>query len=123
MTTLSVVLLLSAFEGAVLGFFTDPGTGETRMGLKEPDVRAAFAVFTPIMPTEASADELEQLIRHVLVAVSADISGPGSGPVVKNDHKPWLKDIKSDINWRRWRAYRRMLSKQGRSGRVLERLD
>lgn len=123
MTIPAMVFPLSALEGAVFGYLTDPATGETRTGLQEQDVRAAFTAFTPIMRTDASDDELEQLIRHVLAAVSADIPGPGPGPVTKNDHEPWLKEMKSDINWRRWRAYRKMLSKQGRSGRVLDRLD
>ncbi|MDQ0076799.1 Z1 domain-containing protein [Arthrobacter oryzae] len=123
MTIPTVMFPLSVLEGAVLGYLTDPETGETRIGLNETDVRAAFATFAPIMPINASDDELEQLIRHVLAAVSADIEGPGGGPVTKQDHEPWLKDLKSEINWRRWRAYRKMLSKQGRSGRVLDRLD
>ncbi|WP_284762846.1 Z1 domain-containing protein [Arthrobacter sp. efr-133-R2A-63] len=123
MTNPTMVFPLSALEGAVFGYLTDPSTGETRTGLKEQDVRAAFTAFTPIMRTDASDDELEQLVRHVLAAVSADIPGPGPGPVIKKDHEPWLKEMKPEINWRRWRAYRKMLSKQGRSGRVLDRLD
>lgn len=123
MTIPSVVVPLSVLEGAVLGLLEDPETGETRMGLKEEDVRKAFDTFKPVLRTDATEDDLEQLFRHVLASVSADISGPGAGPVTKNDHVPWLKDVKSGINWRRWRAYRKMLSKQGRSGRVLERLD
>jgi hypothetical protein len=117
-----MVFPLSALEGAVLGLLTDPDTGETRTGLQEQDVRDAFDACTPIMRTDASDDELDQLFRYILAAVSADISIAGE-PVTKNDHEPWLKDVKSEINWRRWRAYRKMLSKQGRSGRVLDRLD
>ncbi|MGM0930073.1 MAG: Z1 domain-containing protein [Actinomycetota bacterium] len=123
MTTPTMVFPLSVLEGAVLGALIDEATGETRMGLREEDVRAAFTAMTQMIPTSASDDELEQLVRHVLMAVSADIPGPGPGAVTKKDHEPWLKEMKSDINWRRWRAYRKMLSKQGRSGRVLERLD
>ncbi|WP_427015962.1 hypothetical protein ACQCSX_14340 [Pseudarthrobacter sp. P1] len=106
-----------------MGLLQDPATGETRIGITEDDVRKAFDTFTPVLQTGASDDELEQLTRHVLAAVSADIPGPGAGAVTKDDHEPWLREIKSEINWRRWRAYRKMLSKQGRSGRVLERLD
>lgn len=117
-----MVFPLSALEGAVLGLLTDQATGETRIGLQELDVRAAFDACTPIMRTDASDDELDQLFRYILTAVSADIRIDGT-PVTKDDHEPWLKDLKSEINWRRWRAYRKMLSKQGRSGRVLDRLD
>ena len=117
-----MVFPLSALEGAVLGLLTDQVTGETKTGIQEQDVRDAFDACTPIMRTDASDDELEQLFRYVLAMVGADIA-IGGEPVTKNDHEPWLKDVKSEINWRRWRAYRKMLSKQGRSGRVLDRLD
>ncbi|MEV5053677.1 Z1 domain-containing protein [Arthrobacter sp. LAR12-1-1.1] len=122
MTIPTMVFPLSALEGAVLGLLTDQTTGETKIGLQELDVRAAFDACTPIMRTDASEDELDQLFRYILTAVSADIQIEGK-PVTKDDHEPWLKDSKSEINWRRWRAYRKMLSKQGRSGRVLDRLD
>lgn len=122
MTIPTMVFPLSALEGAVLGLLTDQSTGETKTGIQEQDVRDAFDACTPIMRTDASDDELEQLFRYVLAVVGADIAIVGK-PVTKADHEPWLRDVKSEINWRRWRAYRKMLSKQGRSGRVLDRLD
>lgn len=123
MTVPNVTVPLSVLEGAVFGMLQDPETGESRLGLQEADVRMAFDSLTAVLRTGATEDELDQLIRYVIAAVSADVLGPGAGGVTKKDHEPWLKDVKSEINWRRWRAYRKMLSKQGRSGRVLERLD
>lgn len=122
MTLPAMVFPLSALEGAVLGVLTDETTGEVRTNLKEPEVKQVFDACSRAMCTNASDDELDQLFRFILNAVSADVLGPGDGPV-KKDHEPWLRDMKSEIVWRRWRAYRRMLSKQGRSGRVLDRLD
>jgi hypothetical protein len=122
MTIPAMVFPLSALEGAVLGVLTDETTGETKRNLTEQDVRQAFDACSKVMRTDSSEDELEQLFRYILSAVNADIVVVGK-PVTKDDHEPWLADRKAEITWRRWRAYRKMLSKQGRSGRVLDRLD
>lgn len=121
MTSTTVTFPISALEGLVMGLLTDPITNETKTKLTEQDVKESFEAARSQLPTNASEDELDQLLRIIIRRVGADIPQP-KGPVVK-DHAPWLSDVKADIDWRRWRAYRKMLSQQGRSGQQLEKLD
>lgn len=120
-TPITRKLPLSVLEGAVLGLLRDENTGEFRIDLDEPTVASAFEDMLDTLKGNWPEDELEQLLRHILVLSGADILGT-SQPVTK-DHTPWLKDIKTEINWRRWHAYRKMLSNSGRSGLVLQKLD
>lgn len=122
MTSAAVNFPISAVEGLVLGLLTDPETQETKLTLTESDVDQAFRTALAQLPTEASEKELEELRRLILETVGADIPTP-STPVVKKDHQPWLPSVKSSIDWRRWRAYRKHLSKNGIPGLVLDKLD
>ncbi|WP_159802745.1 Z1 domain-containing protein [Arthrobacter zhaoguopingii] len=123
MSEMKFLLPLSSVEGAVLGLLTDPKTGESHVGLTEPQVEEAFDRVLSIMAVDATEEQLAQLRRRVMDRVGAYIpTGPGQGPVVKN-HIPWLPGAKADIRWTRWRAYRTMLARAGRSGQMLDRLD
>ncbi|MGX5716314.1 Z1 domain-containing protein [Arthrobacter sp. MAHUQ-56] len=113
---------LSVIEAATLAMLKDEESDEIRSGLIEEEVVSAFEAVLSKLPADASAEELEQLLRSILAATKTDIPLPG-GAVTKPDHKPWLQDQKTEINWRRWRAYRRMLANKGRSAKVLDRLD
>jgi hypothetical protein len=42
--------------------------------------------------------------------------------VVADDHVAWLQERKQNIAWKRWGAYRKLLLRQGRALRVLDRL-
>ena len=112
---------LSALEGAILGALTDTRTEEYKTDLTEPVVNAVFSQAAQKLPTGATDETLDELRRYILRVVMATI--PESGPPVIKDHKPWLRDLKSEIAWPRWRAYRKMLAKKGISGLVLEKLD
>ncbi|MDR6622478.1 Z1 domain-containing protein [Sinomonas atrocyanea] len=112
---------LSTLEGAILGRLRDPQTGETRRDVREEEVQDLIGLLAPLLAPAATADQLEELLRSIVAQVGADIPPP-TGPLVK-DHEPWLEAAKPTINWRRWYAYRRMLSKSGISPRVLQRLD
>lgn len=112
---------LSVLEGAVLGRLRDEASGELRTDLREKEVYAAFDEMCAVLHASWPETELEQLRRYILILVGADINGTGK-PVTK-DHTPWLKEAKTEINWRRWHAYRKMLANSGRSGLVLQKLD
>ncbi|GAB4098277.1 Z1 domain-containing protein [Sinomonas halotolerans] len=112
---------LNTLEGAIIGRLRDPETGETRRDVSEDDVRGHMDVLSSILAPGATAEQLDELLRTIVAHIGADIPPPG-GPLVK-DHKPWLEKAKPSITWRRWYAYRRMLSKNGISPKVLLSLD
>ncbi|MGW9413093.1 Z1 domain-containing protein [Arthrobacter cupressi] len=120
--TPDLMIPLSVLEQAVLQMFRDSETGELEGGVKEESVQAVFWPLADTLKPTATPAEVEELFRHILTQLSADILGT-SGAVVKKDHRPWLQEQKTAMSWKRWHTYRTYLSKEGRSAKILDRLD
>ncbi|MCC3273268.1 Z1 domain-containing protein [Arthrobacter zhangbolii] len=114
---------VSTVEAAALSLLKDPDTDEYRKDLAGDEIRLAFTRARTQLPTASTESQMDQLVELWVQKLTATSSSSDGGPLIKDDHIPWLQKSKTDIVWRRWFAYRHMLSDSGRSGGVLDKLD
>jgi Z1 domain len=89
--------------------------------LGEPELLEKLQQFNQLVPPPLDAGDLELVARRLSERLNIDVD---RGAVITSaDYQPWLADIRREIEWDRWLAYKQLLIKQGRPLRVIDKLD
>ncbi len=87
----------------------------------EASVRSTLETFRPTVDYDLSDEDLDYLCRKLAEQLNIDVD-LGTA-ITAEDFEPWLKEKKRDIEWERWAAYRTLMLRQGRSPKVIDKLD
>lgn len=103
----------SALEDMVLTLLDSKAVDEEQVLLTVTNLGGSF------FPDLDSTDFLSiaaRLLERLTVRLELGVA------VTAADHVPWLQARKSEIGWTRWGAYRKLLLRQGRQLKVLDKL-
>lgn len=104
---------LEQLRGATIGALSDALHSEQ-------ELRDMVAGLRPILAANASDDDVDILLKELIQQLQIDVD-LGTA-ITSEDFVPWLVGRRADIQWTRWKAYKKLLLKQGRPPKVVDKL-
>ena len=89
--------------------------------LDEAQVLEKLRQFNHLAPPPLSEAELQMIARRLGERLNIDVD---RGTVITSaDYEPWLQNVRRDLSWERWLAYKQLLISQERPLKVIDKLD
>jgi hypothetical protein len=89
--------------------------------LDEAQVLEKLRQFNQLAPPPLTEAELRAITRRLGERLNIDVD---RGTVITSaDYEPWLQNVRRDLDWERWLAYKQLMISQDRPLKVIDKLD